>query len=473
MTEGASRRWLLGIFAVTFATYAISPVRQNYDSYLAFPTAQSIVHDGNLTINEFDSPAFEGHGWTSITDSGDRVNTYPWVPSLMLLPAVVALDAFHAIGIGPGSFSVANGGSMDVIQQLSASMVVALTVALVFAICFQRLRPTLTLRRRRRVAALVAFGFAFGTAAWSTASRAMWQHGPSLLYLAVAVYCAQQLRLRARHADLVLTLPGLNYQALGLGAAVAASYTCRPTDAVAVVGFSVFVIFRLRNHLWRYLAGALAVAIPWLLVNLATYGAALPDYYRAGKVGVHDNYLRALATNMVSPARGLLLFSPIVVLGAVGLAKRTRGGISADLFDFDRLLIAMCLGYLLVSSGPAENWWAGHSFGPRFMSDTLVFLAVVATGTVDALVSREKSDQAQAGRSVRIAATIALAWSLLVNVQGATMRSTLCWNGDPDIDTHTSRLWDFRYSQMLSGLQAVADDGVADAFFTRCDTEVD
>jgi hypothetical protein len=129
---------------------------------------------------------------------------------------------------------------------------------------------------------------------------------------------------------------------------------------VAVFGFSIFVAFRLRKHLWRYLVGAAAVAIPWLFINLATYGSFIPDYYRAGKVGIHDNYLRAMATNLVSPARGLLLFSPIVVLGIAGLVKRIRGGVSDGLLDFDRLLIAMCLGYLLVSSGPSDNWWAGH-----------------------------------------------------------------------------------------------------------------
>ena len=146
-------RWLLAVFAVAFAVYAVSPVRQNYDSYLAFPTAQSVVHDSNLTLNEFNTPLFETHGWMTVTETGKEINTYPWVPSLMLVPAVIGLDVGHAVGIGPGSYAVANGGrGMDTIQQLSASVVVALVVVIVFAISFRRLSPTQSIKRRRAIA---------------------------------------------------------------------------------------------------------------------------------------------------------------------------------------------------------------------------------------------------------------------------------------------------------------------------------
>ena len=451
-------RWLLAVFAITFVVYGLSPVRQNYDSYLAFPTAHSMVHDGNLSLNEFNAPVFESTSAMSVTDNGKEVNSYPWVPALMLIPSVVALDVAHAIGIGPRSAAVANGGHMDVIQQLSASVLVALVVVLVFAISFNRLNPALSLKRRRTVAGVVAFGFAFGTAAWSTASRAMWQHGPSLFFLAIACLCIQHLL-----SETAVEGPRLKWTAACLGAAVAASFTCRPTNAVAVLGFTIFVALRLRKQLKRYLVGAFAIAVPWLMINTATYGSALPRYYRAGKVGLHEDYGLALATNLVSPARGLLLFSPIVMLGIFGLLRRNRGDIKDGLLDLDRLLIALCAGYLLASSGPSDNWWAGHSFGPRFMTDTLVFFAAAATPTVAVLLRQRRSLAA-------IAATLLLAWSVLVNAQGGAMRSTLCWNGNPEIDTHTSRLWDFGSSQMLSGVQAVLDDGVVDATFTRCDT---
>jgi hypothetical protein len=103
------------------------------------------------------------------------------------------------------------------------------------------------------------------------------------------------------------------------------------------------------------------------------------------------------------------------------------------------------------------------------MSDTLVFFAAAATPTVAMLMQRAPGNERSAARRLAPAAAIVLlAWSVLVNAQGGAMRSTLCWNGEPNIDANTSRLWDFERSQMLSGLQAVVDDGVVDAFLTRC-----
>ncbi len=455
---------MLAVFAIAFVVYGLSPVRQNFDSYLTFPTAQSIVHDQNLSLNEFNAPKLETYGNMSITDTGRRVNLYPWVPALMLIPAVIALDVAHEVGIGPGSYAVANGGHMDVIQQLSASVIVALVVALVFGICFHRLDRALSLKRRRAIAALVTFGFAFGTAAWSTASRAMWQHGPSLLFLAAAVYLCQDLLLRpGAHGR------SLQWKAGLLGAAIAASFTCRPTNAVVVVGFTAFVAFRLRPYFWQFLVGAFVVAIPWMFVNLATFESVLPGYYRAGKLGFHREYGLAVVTNLVSPARGLLLFSPIVLLGVVGIMRRNRAEVRDGLLGFDRVLMGLSLAYLLASSGPSIMWWAGHSFGPRFMSDTLVFFAAAATPTVAVLLRRAPAGEVGWRRRIApVFATILLVWSVFVNAQGGVMRSTVCWNAEPDINTHTSRLWDFGSSQMLSGVQAVDDDGIVDAIFTRC-----
>ncbi len=457
-------RWLLAVFAIAFVVYALSPVRQNFDSYLTFPTAQSIVHDGNLSLNEFDAPKLQTYGNMSITDTGRRVNLYPWAPSLMLIPSVIALDVGHAVGIGPGSFAVANGGRMDVIQQLNASALVALVVVLVFAICFRRLDPALSMKRRRAVAGVVTFGFAFGTAAWSTASRAMWQHGPSLLFLAAAVYlCQNLLRNPAAHGR------ALQWQAGCLGSAIAASFTCRPTNAVVVVGFTAFVAYRLSTYLWQYMVGAFVVAIPWMFVNLATFDHVLPSYYKAGKLGFHREYGLAVLTNLVSPARGLLLFSPVVILGVLGILRRNRAGVCDGLLGFDRMLLGVSVAYLLASSGPSIMWWAGHSFGPRFMSDTMVFFAATATPTVALLMRRApEGDSVWRRRIAPIVAGTMLAWSVLVNAQGGAMRSTLCWNVEPDINFNTSRLWDFESSQMLSGIQAIADDGLKDAILTRC-----
>ena len=125
----------------------------------------------------------------------------------------------------------------------------------------------------------------------------MWQHGPSLLFLAIAVYCCQQLL-----SETAIEGPKLKWTAVCLGAAVAASFTCRPTNALAVLGFTSFVAFRLRKQLRRYLIGAFAIAVPWMMVNTATYGSVLPHYYRAVQAVFDDGIVDAILTRCDTPA---------------------------------------------------------------------------------------------------------------------------------------------------------------------------
>ena len=121
----SSSRVLIAVFLGTFLVYALSPVRQNYDSYLQLPTAHSVVHDVDLYLDEFDAAAVTGHYAYVATQGGHSANFYPWVPALLLVPSVIALDAAAAVGVGDGSFPVANGGRMDLIGALTASLVVA------------------------------------------------------------------------------------------------------------------------------------------------------------------------------------------------------------------------------------------------------------------------------------------------------------------------------------------------------------
>src|SRR5207247_9569316 len=64
-------------------------------------------------------------------------------------------------------------------EQIIASSLVAFTALLLYAMARRELSTT--------HAAVFVLVFAFGTSAWSTASRSLWQHGPSMLILAAAL----------------------------------------------------------------------------------------------------------------------------------------------------------------------------------------------------------------------------------------------------------------------------------------------
>jgi hypothetical protein len=443
---GRRTRWHgAALCAVVFAVFALSPVRQNYDSYLSLPTAYTIVHGRTLDLSGLESPKVRDHYANVEGADGTRVNYFPWAGSLWFVPAVLALDAAHLVGLGPGAHEVADGGPMDVIQVLVASAVLAGAIALVAATVLDRLDPRFA--RRRQVALLVAGGLAFGTSVWSVASRAFWQHTPSLFALAAALYCLQRLTGAVK---------GRSSLAAGAGLALGLAYTFRPTNGLTILAVSAYLVACHRRSIVPYLTGAAAVAVPWMAVNVEAYGSPLQPYYAAQRVGWHLAFPEALAANLISPARGLVIFSPIVLLAPLGLARRWRDPLRPGLRRLDVALAVAVVAQIVAASAYGDNWWAGHSYGPRLLTDTLVPLALLATPTVAALWPAAASTRPRV-RPLAIAAVLALAWSTFVASQGALSRATSCWSGEPNIDVHLERVWSWGDPQFLAGVKRFAD----------------
>jgi hypothetical protein len=447
---------MAAVFVVVLTIYGVSPAAQNFDSYLGFPTAWEIVHHQTLYLDDLRVPTVTGNYAYGTVSGGHHADTFPWADSLWLVPGVVAADAGHALGLSSSSRTLIERNHMDALQVACASTVTALAAVLVWLIAYRRL--TGDDRRRRRLATLVSLGFAVGTGAWSTASRAMWQHGPSLLALAVAVLMADRLASRSS---------GVRWRAAVLGAALAAAYAFRPTNAVAVVGFTLWLVWRYRRLVAWELVGAAVVAVPWLLVNVATFGSMLPPYNSGNRISLHSKYGEALLANLVSPSRGLLVYAPVVLFAVVGLVL---GGARQDR-SLDFVLGACIVAHLFVVAGLEEHWWAGHAYGPRFMTDMMVLAAALATPAVDKLAVAWR--QPRRSGTVTMAsglAVVALGWSVFANSQGALTRVPLCWNVDPvNIDAQPQRVWAWSDPQFSLGVRRLAaDHSVRQAVLGHC-----
>jgi hypothetical protein len=186
----------------------------------------------------------------------------------------------------------------------------------------------------------------------------------------------------------------------------------------------------------------------------------------------------ALAGNLVSPARGLFIFCPLVILSVIGVIVRWRAG---ELTAFWKALAVIPVVHWVVISA-FKHWWGGDSFGPRFFTDLMPVLVVLALPAVEVLArwvapSRRRSnpggpvsDGTPVGgevavgappslrwRRVLVALTVAaLVWSVAVNAQGAILRSAWCWNNEPvNVDTHPSNLWNWSDPQFARGIRTL------------------
>ncbi|HTM24019.1 MAG TPA: hypothetical protein VL225_02430 [Vicinamibacterales bacterium] len=314
----------------------------------------------------------------------------------------------------------------NVIAVLGASTLTAISVAFAY----------LTARRRvpRGRALLIAAGLGLGTGFWYAVSQTLWVHETAILGIALAVFAFA--RPGARLADREALLLGA-----GLGLAAAARPQLAPIIIIVLAGCVV---------LWGVRAAVLAGSI----VAAAALAMMLCYYRWFGSVfgplivisadnntlhGVRSSFVfdpAGFAGLLVSPNRGLLVFSPVVLVALAGLGAAFAEGRRAPL-----VWCALAASTQFVLYGTYAVWWAGHTYGPRYLLDVLPLLVPLAAAALARMRVRSLA---------ALAAGAALAWSIAVSATGAFYYPNDVWNADPtDVDRDHARLWSWSDMQIV------------------------
>jgi len=454
--------WITVLLVVlTYLVYSLSPNATPFDSRWTIHTAMSIIHEGDTNLDEY-APLLERdrfYGIECVKPGGSRVypvqrrsdcagghyyNLYPVAVPLLAAPVVAAMETgIHAAEplVGPlvrraSSKVVRHLLRGDLIESSAAVelLVASLFVALTAGLLYLAVRELVD----RGKAALLTLTFAFCTPAWSLASRGLWQHGPSMLMLTIALLLA----LRAERR------PGLIHY---LGAPLALAFFIRPTNAIAVAVFSLFVWKHYRKQFFGYLLAAAPVTAVFCLYDLSVYRSWLAPYFSvqrmsAGGAGLHGRFLEALAGNLVSPSRGLLVYVPLTVLSIYGLLSRPRRAAARRLRR--SLTAIIVLHWVLISAYP--DWWGGHGYGPRYFSDMTPYLVYFL------IPALEKVRWKDSWRRIALPAGFGVlaAASFFIHFEGATRWACWEWNSKP-VEIHRSewRIWDWRDPAFLRGVR--------------------
>ena len=282
--------------------------------------------------------------WMLRTRQHQLVSLYPVVAPLLVsplyFPAVIWLNA--------------NGWEQpqidrvaELMEKLSASILASLASVLIY----------LVLRRDSgRWSLPLALAFALGTNTWMISSQALWQHGAAELLIALAL--------------LLLVAPASPLRTALLGAVCVLMVANRPPDGLVAVPIVLFTVWRLRRNAVWLVAGAAVPLAAFLYYNLYFIGQIAGGY---GIVKIPDNFFQLGWSGMlgllVSPARGLLLFTPFLIFVPVGLIQRLRSPDSKGLAV--ALSFAVAAEFLLYSQ---VDWLAGATWGPRYLTDVLPIL---------------------------------------------------------------------------------------------------
>lgn len=431
-------RVALGVFAVVAVVHTLSPSVQVGDSRLSVPVATQVVRHHSLDLSKNALVSALTNKYDVRTVDGRLLPFFPWPAMLFATPGVVVADV---VGVDPAALRPSNPNRTWEIEVPVASTLVALTAVILAVIAFDFVPGEL--RSRRRSAALIALAYAFTTGAWSTGSRALWQHTPSMLLLALALLAARRLD---RH----------RLWGVALGMALAGAFAVRPTNALAVACFAVWVLVATRRSIRRVAIGMAIVVVPFVAVNLASYHAILPTYYSGNRLQTEMaiGFFDSLGMFLVSPSRSVFIYDPLVIAAIAGVWLQRRRRLLTPL---DLTVCAVVVGQLTVVSRYGST--GGSSYGPRLMTDVLPFVVYLAIPAFVAVFAGGVRAGAAGGRRVFVVAMLViLGWGALVNASGALLRSSYCWSARPvHVDLKPSRIWDWSDPQFFRPVKDLFD----------------
>lgn len=423
-----------GIFLIVFVSHFFwSDITTPFDSKWSVHTALSLIREGNTDLNEY-APLVQTNQDHTLEHRNDHTYTiYPIGTSLLAVPYIFLVDAFMQSGFFIDFEQFINQYTLFPagIEKFAAANIVSLAAVVMY------LTGRLLLQKRT-YALLLTFIFAFCTSAWSSASRALWQHGPSILVLAISLYLLLRAEKSAHVTPWAIRLVSLP---------LAFSYVIRPTNSLSLFVFTLVIFIRYRKHFLGYCLWSLVVLIPFVLYNLHVYQAPLSPYYLPGRqFGSLDLvFLKALAGTLLSPSRGLFIFSPVLLFSLYGILIKCRAK-QMKLLDY-ALVFILILHWFVSSLHP--HWWGGHSYGPRYFSDILPYLLYFLVPAFLRLADLRGIKKFAVICLLVCAVTI----SFFIHYRGATSEDVYAWNAGPvNVDSDPSRVWDWHDIQFLRGL---------------------
>jgi len=315
----------------------------------------SLLLDGSLTLDRF-APWMEEHfAYSSRVVRKAGGHWYSWYP---IAGPVLAAPLYLPVAVVPWTRHQSPGTLISLARILEK--VTAVTLAAASAVVLLCLLRRFT---SARAAWLLTLVFALGTGNWSTSSQALWPHTFDQLAILGCLYSIERFGAFAP--------PTRWYWIAGLCAACA--FAIRLTNLMLLPALALALWLRPTRPLdyVRAFAPSLAAAALIAAYNFAVFGNLAGGY--SAQPGAR--FFDALPGILISPARGLLIYTPIALFALCAFLPR-----ACPLRFQHRPLLAgagafALLHILAIAAWP--NWWGGYCWGPRLLTEILPCLIVL------------------------------------------------------------------------------------------------
>ncbi len=345
----------IGLFFVCLALYfAHFEARSDVGCISAPYAAWSLVRQGNFDLSGYRQ--FERCAPATVVALADgrRVSRLAPGSTIAALPFVAPFARLSETPLRPVE--------MRRLGKLVAAAHTAAAVVLFYFIC------RVLARTGARRATLV---FAFGSCVFSVASQALWPHGPALFWVTLALYL---LVAGGEHGGWIR----FAWIGFALGMAVAV----RPPTALFGVATVAALGWRGRWQAILRLGVGAALPCAALYSYDAYHFAELGEPILAGYLAPGSSWTTPISVGLsgllIAPSRGLLVYTPALLLvpwGLRALVARQAGGGS-----FARTMLLFWLGGVVASLllFARFNGWSGEwAYGPRHLIESLPVLCAL------------------------------------------------------------------------------------------------
>lgn len=340
---------VIAIFLVCFIIYnTYTSLRMSGDTFPAGYIPFSIIYYHNLFLEPFSTPDFVSNAYAFTPVDGHMMSLFPIVTPVLITPFVwlctLGMTSGHAIL------------HVTQIGRTASAGIAALAVCTFYLIVI-RFAP-------RKIAVLSTLVFAFATSTWSISSQALWQHGMIELLLLLMIYIIVRNEEKTS-----------SWSFICLGILSGLFVFCRPPDALLLIPILGYVIFWNRKYTLHYIIPAIFSGLPFLAYNWFFFGNVFGGYVQnLDKFSLSIDILSNYAGLFISPNKGLLIFSPILILAVFGyfqLGSLENKNISRLFQWFGPVLILETIMYSFFS-----DWGGGYSYGYRFLIALVPILCI-------------------------------------------------------------------------------------------------
>ncbi len=429
------------VVGLTVAYHLNGDVLPTTDAIGSMQVAVSVLNEGNWTFTAVESPFMfrwrlttgQGEQTVAVKSWDDRIGSIParrWYEAGALRPdgakyylvasrrvdrksglplyvntsgpgpGLVALPIFAAGQLLVGDFR-ASPEALWRAGRFVASVYVAGSAALLYLLACRWLAP--------RAALVLAVCYGLGTCVWSISSQALWQHGPNEFFLMLGVYFWCGVTREQRKPLLA-----------GLAFSIAA--VSRPTSGMMLLAVGAWLIWSDRRAALKYAIGAAPILAGLAIYNWYYFGSPFSfgqtlvghdlAQLKCGQPGSWQTPLWiGMAGQLVSPSRGLFIFSPFLVFALWGMWRTWR---DEEFCALRPIVVGLVL--MLMVESKHYDWWGGWTFGYRHVVDLAPLLSLLVVPVFPAIVQRKWLTAIFAGTA---------AWSIGVQALGS-----YCYNGE-------------------------------------------